>query len=218
MRIPKDAPQPPPTTTTTLRTNYIDYKALLAEIPQIGDPSLHSPSVDTYPTTRDHPLFILPIAKPLIDLYQLGDDNTRTSQHDALHTIHQIFDSDQVTTDQIDKAAKLVVETIDGYHLLAQTIWPMDQPFTIETNTKLHPPITKSDTRQLKCITQLKNTVKRMLPIPKTNKPSTTDPNHTKQTQTQANEVLQLSDSSPNLENIPALCNKAIVTIIEYNI
>ena len=52
-----------------------------------------------------------------------------------------------------------------------------------------------------------------MLPKPKTNTPTTTDPRHTKQTQTQASEVLQLPDP-PNLEDIPALCNKAIAIII----
>jgi hypothetical protein len=53
-----------------------------------------------------------------------------------------------------------------------------------------------------------------MLPNPKTNKPFTTDPQNTKQTQTQASEVLQLLDP-PNLEDIPALlCNKAIATIM----
>jgi hypothetical protein len=53
-----------------------------------------------------------------------------------------------------------------------------------------------------------------MLPKPKTNKPPTTDPQHTKQTQTQAIEVLQHS-YSPILEDIPALCNKAIATITD---
>ena len=89
----------------------------------------------------------------------------------------------------------------------------MAQPPTTQANTKLHPPITKLDTRQLKRITRLRNTAKRMLLNPKTNKSSTTDPQHTKQTQTQANEVLQLSNM-PNLEDIPALRNIAIATII----
>jgi len=52
-----------------------------------------------------------------------------------------------------------------------------------------------------------------MLPNPKTNILPTTDPQHTRQTQTQASEVLQLTDS-PKLEDIPALCNTAIATII----
>jgi hypothetical protein len=76
--------------------------------------------VDTYPTTRDHPPFHHLIPKPLIDLYQLGNDDTRLAQQEALLTIQQLFDSDQVTTTQIDRAAKLVVDVIDGYHLLAQ--------------------------------------------------------------------------------------------------
>jgi hypothetical protein len=52
-----------------------------------------------------------------------------------------------------------------------------------------------------------------LLPKPKTNATTATDPQDTKQTQTQASEVLQHSDP-PNLEDIPALCNKAIATII----
>ncbi len=52
-----------------------------------------------------------------------------------------------------------------------------------------------------------------MLPTPKTNTPSTTDPQYTKQIQTQAIEVLQLSDP-PKLKGIPVLFNKAIATII----
>jgi hypothetical protein len=89
----------------------------------------------------------------------------------------------------------------------------MAKPPTCETNTKLHPLITKADTRQLNRITRLRNTAKRMLPNPKTNTPSTTDPQHTKQTQTQDSEVLQLP-GPPSLEDIPTLCNKAIATII----
>ena len=166
-----------------------------------------------YPTTRDHLPFHLPIPKPLIDLYQLGNEDTRLTQQGALLTTQQLLDSGQVTTDQIDRAAKLVVDTIDGYHLLAQKIWPVAQPPTNDTTTNLHPSITKSDTRQLKRITRLRNTAKRMLPNPNTNTPPTTDPQHTKQTQTQASEVLQLPDP-PSLENIPALCNKAIATIL----
>ena len=89
----------------------------MAEMPQIRDPSLHT---TTFPTTRDHPPFILPIPKRLIDLYQLREHNTRTTQQETLLTLHQLFNSDQVTTDKIDKAAKLVVDTIDGYNLLAK--------------------------------------------------------------------------------------------------
>ncbi len=114
MRMPKEAPQPPFTTTTTLRTEYSDHKAHLAEIPQIEDPISHLPSLDTYPTMRDHPPANLPIPKPLIYLYQLGNDNTRIAQQEALFTIQQFLDSNQVTTNQLDRAAKLAVEAIDG--------------------------------------------------------------------------------------------------------
>jgi hypothetical protein len=121
MRIPKDTTQPQ-TTTAILYAEYIGHNALLAGIPQIGDPNFHLPSVDPYPTTRDHPPSILPIPKSLIYLYKFGNDNTRTSQQENLLSAQQLLDSDQVTTDQIDKAAKLVVKAIDEYHLLAQTI------------------------------------------------------------------------------------------------
>jgi hypothetical protein len=169
--------------------------------------------VDTYPTTRDHPPFIIPIPKPLIDLYQLGNETARTAQEETLLTIQQLTASEQVTTDQIDIAANMAVETIDSYHRLAQTIWPMAQPPPRDTNTKLHPPITKSDTKQLKLITRLRNTAKSMLPKPNTDIPITTDTKSITQTHTQASEVLQLPDS-PELEDIPALCHKAIAIII----
>ena len=113
MRIPTYAKQPPPTTTTAIPTEYSDHKAFLAEISQIGDLTPSPPLGDTYPTTQDHPSFILPIPKPLIDLYQLGNETTRTAPEETLLTIQQLTDSEQVTTDQIDVAAKMVVETID---------------------------------------------------------------------------------------------------------
>ena len=69
MRRPNEACQQLPTTTTTLRTEFSDHKALLAEIPQIEDPTSHTSKVDTHPATRDHPPFNIPIPKPLIDLY-----------------------------------------------------------------------------------------------------------------------------------------------------
>jgi hypothetical protein len=72
------------------------------------------PTTDTYSTTRDHSPFILPIPKPLIDLYQLGNEATRTAQEETLITIQKLTESELVTTDQIDIAAKMVVETIDG--------------------------------------------------------------------------------------------------------
>jgi hypothetical protein len=107
----------------------------------------------------------------------------------------------------------MVVETIDSYHRLAQTIWPMTQPPQNHTSTKLHPPITKSDTRQLKRISRLRNAAKNMLPKPNANTPTATDTTRTIKTRTHATEVLQLADPPP-LEDIPALCHRAITTII----
>jgi len=55
MRIPTDAHQPPPTTTTAIPTEFSDHKALLAEMPQIGDPApvpswwTHTPPRETTP-------------------------------------------------------------------------------------------------------------------------------------------------------------------------
>ena len=65
---------------------------------------------DTYPATRDHPPVILPIPKPHIDLYKLGDDTTRTAQEETLLTIQQLTDPEHATTDQIDIAAKMAVK------------------------------------------------------------------------------------------------------------
>ena len=52
-----------------------------------------------------------------------------------------------------------------------------------------------------------------MLPNSKTNKPYISDPQHSRQARTQVTEDLQLRNS-PKLEDIPALCNKDIATII----
>ncbi len=52
-----------------------------------------------------------------------------------------------------------------------------------------------------------------MLPKPTTATPITTNPNSTTQTRTQASEILQLPDP-PELEDIPALCHKAIAVSI----
>jgi endonuclease/exonuclease/phosphatase family metal-dependent hydrolase len=213
LRLPTKALPTSPATTTAIPTEYSDHYALLAEIPQIGDLTPDPPSTNTYPTTRDHPPFILPIPKPLIDLYQLGNDTTRIAQEETLLTIQQLTEAEHITTDQIDIAAKMVVETIDSYHRLAQTIWPMTQPPQNHTSTKLHPFITKSDTRQLKRISRLRNAAKNMLPKPNTNAPTAPDTTRTTQTRTHATEVLQLADPPP-LEDIPALCHRAITAII----
>ncbi len=71
---------------------------------------------------------ILPIPQPQVDLYQLGNETTRTAQEVTLLTIQQLTDSEQVTTDHFDIAVKVVVETIDSYHRLAKTFWQMARP------------------------------------------------------------------------------------------
>ena len=213
LRLPAEARPASPTTTTAIPMEFSDHHALIAEIPQIGDLAPDPPTTDTYPTTRDHPPFILPIPKPLIDLYQLGNDTTRTAHDETSLIIQQLTNAEHVTTDQIDIAARMVVETIDTYHQLAQNIWPISQPPQTTTNTKLHPPITKSDTRQLRRITRLRNTAKNMLPKPDTEAPPTTDPARNTKTRTQATKILQLSDP-PELQDIPTLCHNAIAAII----
>ena len=75
----------------------------------------------------------------------------------------------------------------------------MAQPSITKTNMKLHPPIPKSDTRHLKSITRLRNTVNRILPNLKTNTPQT-KPQHTTHTIIQATGVLQLKDP-PKMED-----------------
>ena len=52
-----------------------------------------------------------------------------------------------------------------------------------------------------------------MPPKPTQTTPPINDPNRTIQTQKNANEVLQLTET-PKLEDIPALCHKAIASII----
>ena len=55
MRIPTEAQQPPPTITTAIPADFSDHKALLAEIPRLGDLAPAPLIMDTYPTTQDHP-------------------------------------------------------------------------------------------------------------------------------------------------------------------
>ena len=107
----------------------------------------------------------------------------------------------------------MVIETLDAYHHLAQTIWPLTQPPQRDPNTKLHSPIRKSDTRQLKRITRLRNTAKNMLPKPNTDAPTTINTSHTTHTRTHATKILQLTDP-PELQDIPSLCHNAIAAIV----
>jgi hypothetical protein len=139
-RLPKETQQTTPTVTSTIPMEFSDHHALLTEIPQIGDLPTDTSPTTTYPTTRDHPPFILPIPKPLIELYQLGNNTTQTAYEETLLTIQHLTNEEHITTDQIDIAAKMVVETVTTYHNLAKTIWPIAQPPHMDTSTKLHPP------------------------------------------------------------------------------
>ena len=96
IRIPTKYP-PLTTTITAIPTEYSDHHALYLEIPQQGEPNPQTSPATQIPTTRDHPPFILPIPKPPIDLYQLGNDNTRSSIPKTLDTVHHLYTISQVT-------------------------------------------------------------------------------------------------------------------------
>ena len=71
-------------TITPATTNHSDHRALTASIPQTGENPTQTPHTTTpIPTTRTHPPFLLPIPKPLIDLYQLGNAGTSKAHQDA---------------------------------------------------------------------------------------------------------------------------------------
>ena len=64
--------------TTLINTTYSDHGAISASISQVRNstPQIqhHTTNIST---TRNHPPFTLPIPKPLIDLYRLGDHDTK---------------------------------------------------------------------------------------------------------------------------------------------
>jgi hypothetical protein len=118
-------------TITASDTNHSDHRALTINIPQIGDtPSHQTASTPHIPTTCNHPPFLLPIPKPLDDLYQLGNATTQEAHRFASEYIAEITTSATTTPAHIDKAAKKVVTMLNAYHELAQTLWPMAQPHT----------------------------------------------------------------------------------------
>ena len=109
------------------------------------------------PTTRDHPPFILPIPKPLLYLYELGDATTRPAKDEAMGLLSSLNASQETTTKDIDKAAKLAIATLQHYNNLAQTIWPIAQTQEHTQPHKFYTPINKSDNRNIKRITRLRN-------------------------------------------------------------
>jgi hypothetical protein len=138
----------PPTYITALATEHIDHNALTEYMPQIGELGPHTlPHTANIPTTRNHPPFLLPISKPLIDLYQLGNEDTKHAQTEAATNLRKLLDVKDITTSHIDKVAQLVIDAIDKFHLLAQNIWPMaQQPNGVES-TKLRQPINNLETK-----------------------------------------------------------------------
>jgi len=123
----------------------------------------------------------------------------------ALHT---------TTPTHIDKAAKHVITMLHTYHELAKSLWPMAQRPTSPDPNKLHTPLTNSDDKHVKRPTRLRNTTNQQLRTPQQDKPSPPQqPSATNPTQVLATTVLQLTNT-PNLEDIPSLCHKAIASII----
>ena len=118
-------------TITSSTTTHSDHRALTVHIPQIGDMPFHNTApTPPIPTTRNHPPFLLPITKPLIDLYKPGKRNYASGPPQCLPIHKKITTSNKATPALIDKAANRVVNILYAYHELAQTIWPMAQPYT----------------------------------------------------------------------------------------
>jgi hypothetical protein len=110
-------------------------------IPQIGEEMAHTPPTHKkIPTTRDHPPFILPIPKPLIDLYQLGDATTRPALEEAKRLSSDLNVSHETTTKDIDKAAKLVIIAIQNYHKLVHTAYQLANRTTPRTHPSSQSP------------------------------------------------------------------------------
>ena len=111
----------PPAYTTALATDHSDHSALAVYIPQTGEffPHILQPTANI-PTTRNDPPFLLPIPKPLINLYQLGNEDTRHAHTEASTNLQHLLDVKDATTSHIDKAAKAAIDAIDKFHLLAQ--------------------------------------------------------------------------------------------------
>jgi hypothetical protein len=130
-------------TITSFDTNQSDHRALnIINKPNIGDtPSHQTASTPSIPTTRNHLSFLLPISKPLIDLYQLGNATTQEARRSASNYITEITTSIKTPPTHIDKAAKRVITMLNAYHELAQTIWPMAQPYTQTESSKMQTPL-----------------------------------------------------------------------------
>jgi hypothetical protein len=99
--------QPMDATITTSDTNHNDHRALTINIPKSWDtPSHQTAPTPSIPTTRKHLPLFLPISKPRIDLYQLGNAATQEAHRNASNYITKITTSTKTTPTHIDKAAK----------------------------------------------------------------------------------------------------------------
>ena len=117
--------------------------ALTLHITQIRDDTPPTTTTPPIPTTRDHSSFILPIPKPLKDLYQLGDANTQSALEKASDYLYELTSSDDTTKTHIDKAAKHAISMLNTDHQHAQMIWPMAQQTPLMELKKLRPPKAK---------------------------------------------------------------------------
>jgi hypothetical protein len=163
VRLPPTTTSLPPTKTIFLDTNHNDHRALTASIPQIGYSNPQTPSSTTnISITRDN-LPSPPTPKPHKDFYHQGDEATRQAQHEASITLHQLLTSDDSITAHIDKAAKLILNAIDKYHLLTQRLWPMTH-ISIMTDNKKNPPscyiIVKKKIQRITHLRNSPNTIK----------------------------------------------------------
>ena len=143
--------------TTPIHTTYSDHRALLTTIPQIGIiPPPTTTTHTTIPISGDHPPFVIAIPKTLIELYQLGNATTRQAQDEATGLLSILNASPTASTQNIDKSAKLAIATLQHFHNLAQSIWPMAQTHEHTQPHKFYTTINKFDNRKIKRIIRLR--------------------------------------------------------------
>ena len=125
---------------------YEDHKALILDLPQIGDiQQRDAKHTHSNPTTRSHPPFILPIPTHLVELYQMGNTFTKANTQRTTQTSTALLHDNTATTDQIDYATAQVMTIIHEYHDIATIIWPMQSPRHDTTPpTQLKPPISRA--------------------------------------------------------------------------
>jgi hypothetical protein len=133
------------TNITTYTPKNGDHKALILDLPQIGDTQqLDAKHTHSNPITRSHPPFIFPIPTHLVEFYQLGNTSTKANTQYTTHTTAALLHDTNASIDQTDYAVAKVMKIIHEYHDIATTIWPM-QPARHDTTppTQLRPPISE---------------------------------------------------------------------------